>query len=345
MAIPFDTLIDDYPDLAMWYRRESAAIPSIDPLDPREFMRDTCRTLMQPPGTMLAHWNQQLRTFTKQSGHPDRDWRDIEAAFLEQNTLLTGVCSRILEIALSSYPQMDCVTVLCQLTERLHRDDFHFLTAWAALNANRYDLCIATCDRIENTTAQVLTIQGQAWLESGRPAESLHCFDAAVRLESDEVLAWFQKAKACHVMERWQDCWGSLMACHQLVPDSDEIATFCALCALTAVPVRPDWTNRAWDLLLPFLPGSPVKNAVWFTLADLALQAEIPERLMLLLNHPVADLCVAEPEFTPFVIRAQEKMAEKKDAWKEASLQMGLLQSARGDQPKAEDAATGPKAS
>jgi tetratricopeptide (TPR) repeat protein len=127
-----------------------------------------------------------------------------------------------------------------------------FLAAWSALNMGDHKRCIEECLHVELPFAQVKTLLGQAQLECGQAQEAIKALTAAVTLDPKEVLAWFQLAKAHSVLENHDEAWQALQQCYSLAPESEEIAVFMGMLAISK-PVKPDRTALAWQNLTRYV--------------------------------------------------------------------------------------------
>jgi tetratricopeptide (TPR) repeat protein len=153
---------------------------------------------------------------------------------------------------------------------------FRFLSAWTALNSGDLESCVTECDKIDEPHAPVLTLQGQALLELGRTNDAIDALQSAVTMVPDELLAWFQLAKAHHVAGRWSDAWTALERSRRLAPDSDEVALLTALSALGAPAAAPrqKMLEEAWRCLSPHLPALADNIIVVVTLLQVCMQAD-----------------------------------------------------------------------
>jgi len=127
-----------------------------------------------------------------------------------------------------------------------------FLSAWGYLNANMPEAAADACDQIDQPQSQVLTLHGQALLESGRPEEAIAILKGACTINPSDPLPLFQLAKAHYVLDQWDPAWTALEDCAKFDYYNAEIGFLMAEIALNKKTCAP-WLERASDILFHHL--------------------------------------------------------------------------------------------
>jgi tetratricopeptide (TPR) repeat protein len=159
---------------------------------------------------------------------------------------------------------------------------FRFLSAWTLLNTDKLDDCIKECEKVEDDFSPILTLLGQASLEAHLPDKAINALERAVDIDPNEVLAWFQLAKAYSVVDNETESWNCLLQCKRLSQNNIEIAAFLAICAVKKPTAEK--CKIAWDEL--FRHFSTVNSDPFAVnlLFELAMQQQSSDKLSDLLS-------------------------------------------------------------
>lgn len=263
--------LDDYPQLARWYAdcRDPARLEA-----PEALVFGTCEAIQaikaidQGQTPAVRAWTRTFRKFLRTAGEPLRDFLVAEETVQRLDADLLDLIGELGETALRVGEDGSFLEAMQAGAEQTGLVVFRFLSAWTALNSGKLELCVEECEKVSEPFASVHTLHGQALLELGRPREALEALDVATSMGPQEILAWFQKAKALHVLGRHDQAFAALRECLRLAPQSDEVALYMALIAIETSDA-PVW-QEAWSVLRPRLGRLAETATVTLTLVRLA---------------------------------------------------------------------------
>lgn len=264
--------LTDHPGLERWlhgHRKVSTAT-----LDPGErLLLNTCETLAAGPQRGLRSWVDALKRFAKESDSPLNDFVRAETIAQECNADLLQIVSGFGEQAVRgdlAEPFQKAVQAAADATGLIA---LRFLAAWSALNHGDLETCLDECEKVDQPYASIYTIQGQAYIELRRPREAIPVLATAVKLAPQEILAWFQLAKAHHLLDDTDAAWRAILECQRLAPQNPEISLFTAMIAL-GKGSDAAMHRRAYQELRPHLRLFSGNADVLFSLLRLCIAAE-----------------------------------------------------------------------
>lgn len=262
------TRLGKYPALERWFK-------SIEPGSQLTVSEDlawqTCVALQAAPGEESRRLALAVSEFLLKSVDPLGDFLGADTICQQLETTLADLFSDLGQIALQRNQAESFLMAMQNAAAATGLVVLRFLAAWAALNSGKLELCVDECEKITEPFAPIYTIQGQALLELGRVDDATDALGVAVRLAPQEILAWFQLAKAHHVAGRATAAWHALEECQKLAPGNDEIALFMSIVALEPA-LGMSYTERAWGALRPRLAAHATNPIVATNLMRLALK-------------------------------------------------------------------------
>ena len=260
--------LQDHPGLATWYREHAATPPGID--QPAQLLVwRLCEALCTGPVSSVRRLVDGIRVFLTTSVAPLEDFLQAEDVCHKCDTKLLDLIGTLGEAAVRSEHADGFFQTMQSLADATGLVVLRFLAAWAALNIGRLEQCIAECEKVDEPFAAIFTVQGQALLELGKPREALEVLAIAVKLAPQEVLAWFQTAKAHHIIAECDHAFAALRRCRSLSPQSDEVCLYMGLVALDS-SASPVYIDEALAALKPLLPRFADHPVIVFTLLKLA---------------------------------------------------------------------------
>lgn len=235
--MPAWTKLADLTGLSKWYAGADASPPP--KLQASEWLVwRTCQTFMTQSLDGLKSWINHFRSFLEFSADPLTDFIKAETIVHRCNSQLPDLIGELGEHAVRLDLGENFLNVMQKGANATGLPVLRFLSAWTALNSGHLELCIEECERVDQPFGPVYTIQGQALLELGRPKEAAEALRVAVKLAPREVLAWFQLAKACHVLGQCDEAFQALRECRLLAETSDEVALYMGLVALDSLDAK-----------------------------------------------------------------------------------------------------------
>lgn len=260
--------LDDYPALAEWYAR-NAQRPLEGPSARLLFM--TCEALRREANAATKVWLDSFAEFLAASAAPLKDFLAAEELAQRCDVDLLEIIGDLGETAVDCGAGSKFFAAMQHGAELTGLVVFRFLSAWTALNTGDFEACVDECEKITDPFASVHTIHGQALLELGRVKEALEALTVATTLAPGEVVAWFQKAKAHHVVGQHTEAIAALRECRRLAPQSDEVLVYLGMIASETPHAAEVWSD-AWTSMAPHLPrfaGIPTVSLVLLRLAAL----------------------------------------------------------------------------
>lgn len=221
--------LGDLPALAGWFAAQTAR-PDAGSAD--QLLYGLCEALQSPADTRVRTWTTTFRVFLNASMNPLQDFLKAEARMNTFEAPLLDLVGEIGETAVKLGDTDEFFLSMQQGADVTGLIVFRFLSAWTALNAGKPELCVDECEKVTEPFSSIHTLHGQALLEIGRPADAIDALDIATKLAPSEILAWFQKAKALHVVGRHHEAFSALGECNRLAPQSDEVALYMGMIAV-----------------------------------------------------------------------------------------------------------------
>jgi tetratricopeptide (TPR) repeat protein len=184
-----------------------------------------------------------------------------------------------------------------------------FMSAWVCINEGEMQKCVDQCELIDEIYAPILTIKGQAQISLGHIEEAILTLVDACKHSPQEILAWFQLAKAYHITNRPEASWNALLKCENLAPQSAEVSLFMGIVALEME--QSDKVLHAYECLSSH-QSYLIKNAsLNLTLIKLSLKIGDPAQIKEIIAIPDWDAIVDQPEFfreIPGILRDLEEL-------------------------------------
>lgn len=159
------------------------------------------------------------------------DYEKIVQLFFNKKLSLLECISKACETSIQE-SNTEILTSLTGLADLTAHDGLRFLAAWFALNSNDLQTCIDQCNRCTHDSAQMLTLKGQALLETSQIKPAIEALSEATKYDANEILAWFQLAKAYYAIDKFIQAYTALNKCLQLEPNNSEIKLFLGFVAL-----------------------------------------------------------------------------------------------------------------
>ena len=236
--------------------------------------------------------------------------------------------------------QDDCSqfrTEFRKFSNGIGKSSFQFLNAWMAFNHDEFGLCIRDCDEIKPSFGAVLTLKGQAELESGDAEAAIESLLEATRLTPNDLLSWFQLAKAGWTESNENICSMALQECRDIAPTHPEVILFSMM--LSTYQENVDLASELWPLL-DRVDDDLFSKSDWVIEAlNLALLMHTSDELMWLMEKVNWHEVFRNPDFLKAVVKPLRKMGERN--WMKAC--KILLTKAGFDQPS-DPSATSPTA-
>lgn len=303
--------IDSYPSLKNWFKTCSHQRPSPEyPID--RFIWETCAALCEDTPKSISCWCNAFQNFLS---FPTSDFLDsfkkAESALLRGELNLMDFISEIGEDAIRQGSGKLFLNLMIEAADKIPLVAFRFLSAWSALNLNEFDTCLLECEKIDYPFAAVHTLQGQAYLESGRVREAIESLEIATKLTSSDVLTWFQLAKAYFLNDQNDLAWNAIKTCRKLAPQSAEVALLMGMIA-AAEPFDKASMGEAFQYLKGFLGRSERDEPIITQLLKLSLRSDLREEFMHLATHHMRPSLMSDALFVKDLGELLRELQEKR---------------------------------
>jgi tetratricopeptide (TPR) repeat protein len=234
--------LEDYPALARWYAERQGRVTD---QRPEQLVLGTCDALRRERRAGVQAWLASFRAFLANATDPLGEFLVAEATMQRCDVEMMDLIGDLASDAVRSHEGAAFLAAMQAGADVTGLVVFRFLAAWTALNEGDPETCVEECEKVTDPFASVHTLHGQALLELGRAKDALDALEVATKLGPSELLAWFQKAKALHVLGRHLEAFQALRACLRLAPGSDEVAFYMGLIAVETSDAglwRESWT-------------------------------------------------------------------------------------------------------
>jgi tetratricopeptide (TPR) repeat protein len=263
--------LSDFPDLHAWYQKACKTTGrSVDLSD--YLALQTCGVLASNPNEMtIKKWITTLTEVFAASVDLRRDFLYVVSHFHENRADFAEILGDLTHVAVTFELGEILLPALQLGAEKSNIAALRFLAAWTALNCNRPEICINECEKVDEPFAPLNSILGQAYLESGRLSEALEALNVAIALAPGDAVAWFQKAKTLHILNRPLEAFECLLECENLAPNSAEIALMMTFVVLDS-ELKSEMKEYAWKKLRLHLDSLGHISQVPIHLLRLSLQ-------------------------------------------------------------------------
>ena len=296
--------IDRYPKLRSWYdgtRSAAATDESLEDADlseaERSLLLQLCHAMEGTSHTIIPTWCRQIEPFLDMQTNYMKGFEYLDRLLSKFDLDLSAFYGDLAYLAIA-LDQGEGFTEHCMKLRNCEViGPIDFIAAWSALNSGNPQTCIAICADTMAMNAPIYTIHGQALLETGAVQEAVEVLQIAVKLDSKELLAWFQLAKAYSVMDRSEDAWNALKQCRTLAPDNIEIALFMAIEAQRC----RRFLEEAALILVRLEPNFNGESSLYLTLLKLLSMNEDRDKFNLYLHKSTLDFQEPPKELAPLL--------------------------------------------
>lgn len=264
--------LDDFPSLKDWYLKNHGVHPTFteDPVE--HTVSQFCLALTLSSRESSIIWQNALSILLDGSNNLLADFGEMERFLEYSGAPLTQIISNWGYESFEIGMEEEFFLLMQKAAAKTQLVSFYFLAAWSAFNQDDYDACLKLCDSVSTLYAPVLTLKGQALLESGNPSASVHVLEDAVSVDPQEALAWFQLAKSYWLLKKYQQAFDALQSCLKFTGRNPEISLFMSIVALEA-PFSISWHEKAWEEMLPFIVHYRANEEFVERLVQLAINA------------------------------------------------------------------------
>ncbi len=245
------TFLQNHPGLLRWLLSRESLMDADDGPVNKSLLQFAAAVLRLDPDSPIS-WVSSLRNILSTHENPTIAFQEMDRLCRGMGSDLQQIIADLAEFGIAHGQAKSLYRHLSFCADLTGMVSLRFLAAWSALNMGDRKRCIDECLHVEVPFAQIKTLLGQAQLESGQVNEAVKALTAAVTLDPKEVLAWFQLAKAHSVLDNFDEAWQALQQCHMLAPESEEVAVFMGMLALSK-PEKQDRTAQAWQNLTRYV--------------------------------------------------------------------------------------------
>jgi len=217
---------------------------------------------------IAADWGNLFFEFLDDSDSAVDSFLELQELFNYTRTDLLGFIGDITESTIGKPAAHSFQKTLKSAADKTNIASLRFLTAWHCINEGNLESCVQECEKIEQFYAPIFTIKGQAQLELGFVTAAIETLEYVCQQSPNEILAWFQLAKASHINRDQEKSWKALNHCHKLAPQSEEVALFMGM---VAVESNNDFYQReALKVMEPHSKFSTNNSMYVLTLIELS---------------------------------------------------------------------------
>jgi tetratricopeptide (TPR) repeat protein len=220
-------------------------------MTPSEILISACHSIARQSGReSIETWIKASSLFCEVSSNPLADFISAEEVLNEDGQSAVTIASTIASTSFEWEQERRALSSILRLTNLTGLAALRFTAAWLAFNINDFEMCITECEKIDDHGYHVHGLMGQAFLESGQPAQAINCFQVALAMNEKDAAIWFQLAKATYVAGDLDNAWQSLESCAALNGSSAEIVILqCAVACATCEDKIPGAESRRENAL------------------------------------------------------------------------------------------------
>ena len=297
----------DYPGIKSWY--EFVQADHSMTCSAEIFVISTCKLLEARPSDAAEEWANLFVEYLLVSSEPSQAFIEIQNLFNENQTDFLSFIGDMGEQTIASPSAAGFQKAMEESADATNLACLRFMSAWVCINEGEMQKCVDQCELIDEIYAPILTIKGQAQISLGHIEEAILTLVDACKHSPQEILAWFQLAKAYHITNRPEASWNALLKCENLAPQSAEVSLFMGIVALEME--QSDKVLHAYECLSSH-QSYLIKNAsLNLTLIKLSLKIGDPAQIKEIIAIPDWDAIVDQPEFfreIPGILRDLEEL-------------------------------------
>lgn len=265
--------LQSYPELNSWYQQNKASPKTKKDSLPTYTLWQLCQNLEQKREYVYHNFERIFNDFLENSFAPENDFTQLEKF---ANTLGLNLSQYIQQMGILAFEEKKTssfLALLQNLNSFLKKTEIYFIEAWLHLNNENLAACISTCDKVATPFAPILTIKGQAQLESNHALNAIDSFKKALKIEPNDLMTWFQLAKASWICHFLDDAWASIQKCYDLDSENLEIIYFMGVIA-SHPQIETNRTVNAFEIIKKSVHCNPNNLDLVLVMLELAYKED-----------------------------------------------------------------------
>lgn len=303
-----DHPLSHLPRLWQWYCSKQSG----NLTDPAEMLLwNLTRGLLTPGRDGTKIWLHGIDAFLRTSLSPLEDFLTTESYSQELGRPLMEHFSSLAETAIRLGDGEKILPYMQRLADKVPLSAIRFIAAWTALNISDYTTCIEECEKEPEPNNPIYTLLGQALLESGRAPEAVDALTVAVRLDSNDVMSFFQLVKALLVCNRTQEATLFAEQCRQLAGPNIEVECLSAMVVVADRAQNMKFAEETMGRLMNFFREDPGNLDLMILAFDVADVSGNQNGLSSLFQQADLQKLARRPDFTTKISRMMRRLGEK----------------------------------
>ena len=243
-------LLKNYSHLEKWFIGQEQLGKHVEGCE--NFLWQSCHALSKREELIIPHWCRAFLSFLENAEDPLKEYLRVDQDFELYQVHFLELIADLSHLACQQQQLVEWQATMHNAADLTGIYALRFLSAWSYFNMAQPRDCIAECQQIVESTAESLTLEGQAFLDLHDPESAIVALTKAVQIDEMQIMAWFQLAKASYAAQRYKNAYNALQHCQILEPGNDEIIVFQAM---VAIQLYDDTliTAKALDALLKIL--------------------------------------------------------------------------------------------
>ena len=240
--------LSDFPKVRDWWSVRQHRLPTLE--HAAEFhLAFLAKALRMPGTTRCNYWaNAVIQLTTNVDPFLDHIL-ETDALTNSLGTSLTDIYGKLAELALADEDGAVALKALQTLAARTELAAFRFLAAFTAFNMNDYETCVQECESVTEPFGPIHTLLGQAFLESGRPAEAIDALKVANSVSPSDPLPLVQLIKAYLVTGIQGEAMKCVDKCRKILGHHIEVECLAAMTIMAGPHRNDDFIGRTYQSL------------------------------------------------------------------------------------------------
>lgn len=203
--------LESYPLVKIWVEKNLKNFN--EHMNPAERLLFKIGLLLMSTHDRIVLWVQSLKEFTINSNAHEVDFDEVINLSHSMNCDLMQVISHLTEESVVNGQGIEIYKLLHTVALRSKMPSLKFLTAWTALNIDRYQECLEHCEPIMDRYAHVYLLAGQAHMQLGEITQAIENIQIAIKLDSQDATSFFLLAKCYFVSEMIEQAFDAIQNC------------------------------------------------------------------------------------------------------------------------------------
>lgn len=168
-------------------------------------------------------WISLLNEVLSYEKYPARHFYAVESLLAATEQNFATQVSLLAQICFEQKREGDFLEVVNRLQGTTKLPVFQFVFGWGLFNQGRYSECIRFVSQLEPKTSDIYILLGQCYQDLEQHELALVQYEIACQVSPDQVLPYFQAARAAYSLGAYEKAWSFGCLAFKLEPNNPEV--------------------------------------------------------------------------------------------------------------------------